>query len=253
MGCVWAEMYSVIIGERLDSLYEHLEPTSDVLDGDDEDDGSERSLGEWSDKETLVRDRDAVGATYATNLKGTVRWLHRLRNWCMMHKSLVAGESDDFSSLDVSAEEVIVRLAYIESMVELEPAKRPSATYLCNLLGANDCCTTSTSPYDHEIQPAITNAAALLQPLNKTTAAMEMGLPIAQEHMSHSPMLNTYSAGEFPNHSPRRNQEDQYPESTLPFSRDVDFVERGLILDQIYEKCAIPGSRTALVGLGGVG
>ncbi|KFY66621.1 hypothetical protein V496_01972 [Pseudogymnoascus sp. VKM F-4515 (FW-2607)] len=39
----------------------------------------------------------------------------------------------------------------------------------------------------------------------------------------------------------------------IPFSRDEDFVERGGLLDQIHQKCAVLGSRTALVGLGGVG
>ena len=43
------------------------------------------------------------------------------------------------------------------------------------------------------------------------------------------------------------------PSVVIPFSRDTDFVERGIILDQIYQKCAVLGSRTALVGLGGVG
>ncbi|KAH7418642.1 P-loop containing nucleoside triphosphate hydrolase protein [Cadophora sp. MPI-SDFR-AT-0126] len=42
------------------------------------------------------------------------------------------------------------------------------------------------------------------------------------------------------------------PSIVIPFSRDADFVERG-ILDQIHQKCAVSGSRTALVGLGGVG
>ena len=42
------------------------------------------------------------------------------------------------------------------------------------------------------------------------------------------------------------------PSVVIPFSRDTDFVERG-ILDQIHQKCAVLGSRTALVGLGGVG
>ncbi|KAH9211702.1 hypothetical protein DL95DRAFT_510730 [Leptodontidium sp. 2 PMI_412] len=41
------------------------------------------------------------------------------------------------------------------------------------------------------------------------------------------------------------------PSIVIPFSRDTDFVERG-ILDQIHQKCAVLGSRTALVGLGGV-
>ena len=42
------------------------------------------------------------------------------------------------------------------------------------------------------------------------------------------------------------------PSIVIPFSRDTDFVERA-ILDQIHEKFAVLGSRTALVGLGGVG
>ena len=42
------------------------------------------------------------------------------------------------------------------------------------------------------------------------------------------------------------------PSIVIPFSRDTDFVERG-ILNQIHQKCAVLGSRIALVGLGGVG
>ena len=43
------------------------------------------------------------------------------------------------------------------------------------------------------------------------------------------------------------------PSSNIPFRRDPDFVDRGTILNQINQKCAVPGSRTALVGLGGIG
>ena len=43
------------------------------------------------------------------------------------------------------------------------------------------------------------------------------------------------------------------PSSSIPFRRDPDFVDRGAILDDIHQKCALPASRTALVGLGGVG
>ena len=43
------------------------------------------------------------------------------------------------------------------------------------------------------------------------------------------------------------------PSSTIPFGRDPDFVDRGAILEQLHQKCALPASRTALVGLGGVG
>lgn len=42
------------------------------------------------------------------------------------------------------------------------------------------------------------------------------------------------------------------PLSTVPFARDPDFVSRDGLLDQI-EKNLVPGSRIALVGLGGVG
>ncbi|KAJ3495526.1 hypothetical protein NLG97_g3331 [Lecanicillium saksenae] len=43
------------------------------------------------------------------------------------------------------------------------------------------------------------------------------------------------------------------PSILIPFGRDRDFVERGDILDKIEHSCGLPGSRTALVGLGGVG
>jgi hypothetical protein len=50
-----------------------------------------------------------------------------------------------------------------------------------------------------------------------------------------------------------RRETPPNPSIVIPFSRDTDFVERGIILDQIHQKCAVLGSRTALVGLGGVG
>ncbi|KAJ5532209.1 hypothetical protein N7494_008761 [Penicillium frequentans] len=43
------------------------------------------------------------------------------------------------------------------------------------------------------------------------------------------------------------------PLSTVPFPHDPDFVSRNALLDQIFEKASVPGSRIALVGLGGVG
>ncbi|MCJ1386364.1 hypothetical protein MMC17_009490, partial [Xylographa soralifera] len=52
---------------------------------------------------------------------------------------------------------------------------------------------------------------------------------------------------------PQRPQTPPNPSAIVPFGRDTDFIERGAILDQIHYKCAVPGSRIALVGLGGVG
>ncbi|PSN58707.1 hypothetical protein BS50DRAFT_450258, partial [Corynespora cassiicola Philippines] len=43
------------------------------------------------------------------------------------------------------------------------------------------------------------------------------------------------------------------PSAVMPFGRDSDFIEPGTTLEQLDRKCAVPGSRTALVGLGGVG
>ena len=43
------------------------------------------------------------------------------------------------------------------------------------------------------------------------------------------------------------------PSSTIPFGKDPDFVNPGAILEELHRKCALPASRTALVGLGGVG
>ncbi|KAJ5324219.1 hypothetical protein N7476_002819 [Penicillium atrosanguineum] len=43
------------------------------------------------------------------------------------------------------------------------------------------------------------------------------------------------------------------PLSTVPFNRDPDFVSRDTLLHRIHEKSSVPGSRIALVGLGGIG
>ncbi|CAI7666504.1 unnamed protein product [Penicillium palitans] len=52
---------------------------------------------------------------------------------------------------------------------------------------------------------------------------------------------------------PERPETPPSPLSTVPFTRDPDFVRRDTLLDQIYSKSSVPGSRIALVGLGGVG
>ncbi|MCJ1416129.1 hypothetical protein MMC32_002464 [Xylographa parallela] len=52
---------------------------------------------------------------------------------------------------------------------------------------------------------------------------------------------------------PQRPETPPNPSAIVPFGRDTDFIERGAIPDQIHYKCAVPGSRIALVGLGGVG
>ncbi|KAH8779131.1 P-loop containing nucleoside triphosphate hydrolase protein [Hyaloscypha sp. PMI_1271] len=67
-------------------------------------------------------------------------------------------------------------------------------------------------------------------------------------------IINGPANTEFHYHAPpERPETPPNPSIIIPFSRDADFVERGTILDQIDQKCAVLGSRTALVGLGGVG
>ncbi|KAF2177822.1 TPR-like protein [Zopfia rhizophila CBS 207.26] len=50
-----------------------------------------------------------------------------------------------------------------------------------------------------------------------------------------------------------RQSRKREPFSTVPFASDPDFVDRPDILAWIRDKCAGPGARAALVGLGGVG
>ncbi|KAJ5858068.1 hypothetical protein N7455_008962 [Penicillium solitum] len=52
---------------------------------------------------------------------------------------------------------------------------------------------------------------------------------------------------------PERAETPPSPLSTVPFTRDPEFVRRETLLDQIYSKNSVAGSRIALIGLGGVG
>ncbi|KAI8633501.1 P-loop containing nucleoside triphosphate hydrolase protein [Xylariaceae sp. FL1651] len=52
---------------------------------------------------------------------------------------------------------------------------------------------------------------------------------------------------------PERPETPPKPSFNIPFRRDNDFVERKYLLDRIQRACSAPGSRAALVGLGGVG
>ncbi|KAJ6142476.1 hypothetical protein N7471_001929 [Penicillium samsonianum] len=52
---------------------------------------------------------------------------------------------------------------------------------------------------------------------------------------------------------PERPETPPSPLSTVPFTRDPDFVRRNTLFDQIYRKNSVAGSRIALIGLGGVG
>lgn len=59
--------------------------------------------------------------------------------------------------------------------------------------------------------------------------------------------------GPINNLPPERPETPPNPSAVIPFPRDTDFVKRDAILGQIHHNFAVPGSWTALVGLGGVG
>ncbi|RFU31458.1 hypothetical protein B7463_g4861, partial [Scytalidium lignicola] len=75
---------------------------------------------------------------------------------------------------------------------------------------------------------------------------------IAGSHLETGATMNNYFGG-YPilqgTPPPRKCQ----PFSTVPFAPDRDFVDRPEILAWIHDKCAGPGARAAMVGLGGVG
>ncbi|KAJ5261105.1 hypothetical protein N7478_011700 [Penicillium angulare] len=54
-------------------------------------------------------------------------------------------------------------------------------------------------------------------------------------------------------HPPKRPETPPGPLSNVPFPRDPDFVARDTLLNQLHNKSLAPGTRIALVGLGGVG
>ncbi|PQE27702.1 hypothetical protein CJF32_00011229 [Rutstroemia sp. NJR-2017a WRK4] len=73
------------------------------------------------------------------------------------------------------------------------------------------------------------------------------------EFHHHAPPEGLSLTGANEGSTTERSETPPNPSIVIPFGRDTDFVERGTILDQIYQKCTVSGSRTALVGLGGVG
>lgn len=67
-----------------------------------------------------------------------------------------------------------------------------------------------------------------------------------QVGVNHGPI---YVGKEVPSGRP----ESCSPTSTVPYARDSDFVQRGVLLEEIQKKISSPGDWIALVGLGGVG
>ncbi|KAJ5166882.1 uncharacterized protein N7482_005663 [Penicillium canariense] len=86
--------------------------------------------------------------------------------------------------------------------------------------------------------------AAVIMASANTFGASNTGFQVGISHGAISAQF--YLPPEHPETPPE-------PLSTVPFSRDPDFVDRGALLDRINEKCSTRGSKLGLVGLGGVG
>ncbi|EED22757.1 TPR domain protein [Talaromyces stipitatus ATCC 10500] len=77
---------------------------------------------------------------------------------------------------------------------------------------------------------------------------MRAHVRLQKEHPSRRMALAGYNAT-----FSERPETPAAPSLSIPFLRDPDFIDRATILNQLQDRCATPGSRTALVGLGGVG
>ena len=76
----------------------------------------------------------------------------------------------------------------------------------------------------------------------------------AHVHVPPGRYLNIFIPEAYANHVVKERPETPpSPLSTVPFRRDPDFIDHGMLLDLIHEKCSTISSRVALFGLGGVG
>ncbi|KAH0547852.1 hypothetical protein FGG08_000110 [Glutinoglossum americanum] len=126
MGCVWLEMYTILLGESLSDFERYRKSPADELDGLDI-------------TETAM---DGLSSGFAQTLSNVQRWIERLITYCSMHGSLihVLSDSENFPGLGVSCVKVIEGLHGVEKMLHRNPNRRPDTRALCLLSGTNKCC-----------------------------------------------------------------------------------------------------------------
>lgn len=139
MGCVWLEMYTVLLGESLERLANLLDPDQQDLTPFDE------YASEFNEDAVI---KESTGFGYAGNLRNVHKWVERLINYCNMHSSLVQRDTEDFPELNVSCSAIISGLNDVNQMLQEEPINRPSVSVLCSRLGANRCCKRRIEPIE---------------------------------------------------------------------------------------------------------
>ena len=134
MGCVWLEMYTVLLGESIEDL-EPYHVTS-----------SESSSDDLDDLKPTVS--DGSFSSFAANLPHVRTWIEGLILNCDKHKSLILGVAGNFPGLNISCDEIIKKLHVVEEMLQKTPSTRPDAATLCQVLGANPCCKLGVAPFE---------------------------------------------------------------------------------------------------------
>jgi hypothetical protein len=132
MGCVWLEMYTVLLGERSLNDFEQyrLSPTDE--------------LDELDIPDPTV---DGASSGFAQTLPNVQKWIERLITYCSMHGSLILGGTENFPGLGISCNKIIEGLHYVEQMLHTHPQHRPDTSSLCHVLGTNKCCEEDIEPY----------------------------------------------------------------------------------------------------------
>lgn len=227
MGCVWLEMYTVLLGERLEDFEQHRMSPSESSSDDFED----------IDMPGLYAD----SSSFRASLPRVYKWIERLIVYCNMHGSLILGGAENFSGLNVSCNEIIQGLHYVEQMLQEDPIARPDAATLCQKVGSNQCCKQDITPLE---------IAEGFAKIEISTETGELVFKVFRTTPADSYILRDIQADAL-------DQAFQQPgaTTTLPFRRDDHFVGREDILEEIGLKFAKSGSlrRVGLVGLGGVG
>ena len=133
MGCVWLEMFTVLLGERLEDFKQHRVPLS------------ESSSDDFDDFETLT---DGDFGCFAASLSQVFSWIESLIMRCNLHKSLILGAAEKLPGLDISCNAMIESLYTVEHMLQKDPEARPDAAALCQKLGSNPCCEQDVAPLE---------------------------------------------------------------------------------------------------------
>ena len=143
MGCVWLEMYTVLLGESLSDFEQYRKSPADDLD----------------DLDITDMAMDGVTSGFAQTLSNVQKWIERLIAFCSMHGSLILGGSENFPGLGVSCVKVIEGLHGVEKMLHRNPDRRPDTRALCLQLGTNKCCEENTEKLQSGDKPKSSSLA----------------------------------------------------------------------------------------------